>query len=199
MKNKIQKKFALVSVFDKKNIIDFAKKLKSSGYKIIATEGTGKVLAKNGISFIPAQKISKNPNKLKDCVKTISFRIAAGILFNRFDPVQLKEIKELDITPIDIIIYNFPLLKEVIKTPEDFNIKNIDVGGPLMVRAAATNFKNVLVVVDPNDYGRVAEAIFNQGITNKLKVELAIKAFTYTCSYDYEIVQYLKRNETFFK
>ena len=199
MKNKIFKKFALISVFDKKNIIDFAKKLKSSGYEIIATEGTGKVLAKNEISFIPVQKISKNPNKLKDCIKTISFRIPAGILFNRFDSTQLKEIKELNITPIDIVIYNFPSLKEVIKTPEDFNIKNMDVGGPLMVRAAATNFKNVLVVVDPNDYGKVAKTILKQKITNEFRLQLAIKAFTYTYSYDYEIVQYLKRNETFFK
>lgn len=199
MKNKIQKRFALVSVFDKKNIVDFAKRLKASDYEIIATEGTGKVLIKNGISFIPVQKISKNPNKLKDCVKTISFRIVAGILFNRSDPIQLKEIRELNITPIDIVVCNFPPFKEVIKTPEDFNIKNIDVGGPLMVRAAATNFKNILVVVDPNDYGRVAKAIIKQGITNDFMLQLAIKAFAYIYYYDCEIVQYLKRNETFFK
>jgi len=198
MKNKVQK-IALLSVFNKKNIVDFAKRLKALDYEIVATEGTGKVLTKNGISFIPTQKISKNPNKLKDCVKTISFRIAVGILFNRSNPIHLKEIRELNITPIDVVVCNFPPFKEIIKTTEDFNIKNIDVGGPLMVRAAATNFKNILVVVDPNDYGRVAEAVFKQEITNKFRLQLAIKAFAYTYSYDCEIVQYLKRNETLFK
>lgn len=199
MKNKIQKKFALVSVFDKKNIVDFTKNLKAAGYVIIATEGTGKVLAKNRISFIPAQKISQNPDKLKDCVKTISFRIIAGILFDCSNSIQLKEIEELNITPIDVVVCNFPPFKEVIKTLEDFNIKNIDVGGPLMVRAAATNFKNVFVIVDPNDYGKVIEAILKQRVTNEFRVQLAIKAFAYTRSYDYKIIQYLKRNETFFK
>lgn len=200
MKNEIKKRvFVLASVFNKKGIVDFAKKLKVLGYEIIATEGTGKELAKNGISFTPAQKISKNPNKLKDCVKTISFRITVGMLFNRFNPTHLKEIRELNITPIDIVVCNFPPFKKIIKTPKDFNIRNIDVGGPLMVRAAATNFRHVLVLVDPNDYRKAAKAILKQRITNEFKLQLAIKAFIYAYSYDYEIVQYLQKNENFFK
>jgi len=194
MKNEIKKKgFVLASVFNKKNIADFAKKLKVLGYKIIATEGTGEELAKKRISFIPAQKVSKNPNKLKDCVKTISFRIAAGILFDRSDPIQLKESKELGIIPIDIVICNFPPFKEVIRNSKDFNIRNIDVGGPLMVRAAATNFRHVLVIVDPVDYKKVIEAIRRNRVTNEFRQQLAIKAFSYTHSYDYQIVQYLKK------
>ena len=192
MKNRIQKKFALVSVFDKRNITDFVKKLRFLDYEIIATEGTGKELAKNGIPFTFAQKISKNPDKLKDCIKTISFRIEAGILFDRSDLNQLKEIKELDVKPIDIVICNFPPLKEVVRNSKDFNIKNIDVGGPLMVRAAAANFKNVLIVVDPNDYEKVTKSILKGKITNEFRKQLAIKAFTYTYSYDYEIAEYLK-------
>lgn len=199
MKNKIKKGFVLVSVFDKRGIADFTEKLKALGYEIISTEGTGRELAKNGITFIPAQKVSKNPNKLKDCVKTISFRIAAGILFNRSNPIHLKEIRELNITPIDIVVCNFPPFKEVIKTPEDFNIKNIDVGGPLMVRAAATNFRHVLVIVDPNDYKKIAEAIFKKKITDEFRRQLAIKALTYTYSYDKKIIQFLKRNKDFVK
>lgn len=193
MKDKINKKsFVLASVFDKTGIVDFTRKLKALGYEIISTEGTGKELAKNGISFIPAQKVSKNPDKLEDCIKTISFRIEAGILFDRSNLNHLKEVKKLGIKPIDIVICNFPSLKRVIQTPKDFNIRNIDVGGPLMVRAAATNFKHVLVIVDPNDYKKVANAILKKKITDEFKRRLAIKAFTYTRSYDHEIIQYLK-------
>jgi phosphoribosylaminoimidazolecarboxamide formyltransferase/IMP cyclohydrolase len=188
-----------VSVFDKRGIADFAKKLKALGYEIISTEGTGKELAKNGITFIPAQKISKNPNKLRDCIKTISFRIEAGILFDRLDQKQVKETKELSIKPVDIVACNFPPIKKVVKKPEDFNIKNIDVGGPLIVRAAATNFRHVLVIVDPNDYKKVAEAILKKKITNEFRRQLAIKAFTYTYSYDEEIIQFLKRSKDFVK
>jgi len=199
MKNKIKKGFVLVSVFDKRGIADFAKKIKTLGYEIISTEGTGRKLAKNGITFIPAQKVSKNPNKLKDCVKTISFRIETGILFNRSDQKQVKEVKELGIKPIDVVVCNFPLLKKVVKRPEDFNFKNIDVGGPLMVRAAATNFRHVLVVVDPDDYGDVIDNLSKKAISYEFRKYLAIKAFSYTCLYDQQIIQYLKKYENLLK
>jgi len=198
-RNKTKKGFVLASVFDKRGIAEFAKELKTLGYEIIATEGTGRELAKNGVAFTPSSKVSKNPDRLRSCIKTISFRIGAGILFDRSDSTHLKEIKKLNLKPIDIVICNFPPLKEVIQTPKDFNIKNIDVGGPLMVRAAATNFRHVLVVVDPNDYKKVANAVLKGKITNKFRQRLAIKAFTYIRSYDYEIIQYLKKNESFFK
>jgi len=199
MKNKIKKGFVLVSVFDKRGITDFAKKIKTLGYEIISTEGTGRKLAKNGITFIPVQKVSKNPNKLKDCVKTISFRIEIGILFNRSDQKQVKEVKELGIKPIDIVVCNFPLLKKVVKRPEDFNIKNIDVGGPLMVRAAATNFRHVLVVVDPDDYDDVIDNLSKKAIPYEFRKYLAIKAFSYTYLYDQQIIQYLKKYENLLK
>jgi len=195
MENKNKKGgVALISVFDKTGIANFAKGLQTLGYEIIATEGTGKELIKNEISFIPAQKVSKNPNKLKDCVKTISFRIEAGILFNRKDPKQIKEIKELNIKPIDMVVCNFPPVKKVVKTIKDFNVKNIDVGGPLMVRAAAVNFKHVWVVVDRSDYPKVIRAIQNRKNANKFRRQLALKAFKYTLAYDKEIVNFLKKN-----
>ncbi len=192
-KEKRKKRFILASVFDKRGINDFAKKLKDLGYEIISTEGTGKELAKNGITFIPAQKISKNPNKLKDCLKTISFRIEAGILFDRLDKKQIKEARELGVKPIDIVICNFPTIEAVIKKPEGFNIRNIDVGGPLMVRAAATNFRHVLVVVSPDDYDDVVSNLLKGSISYEFRKRLAIKAFIYTHLYDKQIVQYLKK------
>jgi len=199
MKDKIKKGFVLASVFDKRGIADFAKKLKALDYEIISTEGTGKELAKNGIAFIPVQKISKNPNKLKDCVKTISFRIEAGILFDRLDQKQVKEAKELSIKPVDIVVCNFPPIKKVVKKPQDFNIKNIDVGGPLMVRAAATNFRHVLVVVDPDDYDDVIGNLSKKAIPYEFRKYLAIKAFSHTRLYDQQIIQYLRKYENFLK
>jgi len=196
MENKTKKgKVALISVFDKTGIANFAKKLQALGWEIIATEGTGKELIKNRISFTPALKVSKNPNKLKDCVKTISFRIETGILFDRSDLKQVKEIEELNIKPIDIVVCNFPPLKKLVKTIKDFHVKNIDVGGPLMVRAAATNFKYVWVVVDPSDYSKVIEVLQNRKNANKFRQQLAIKAFRYTFTYDKEIVEFLKKNK----
>ena len=192
---KRKKGFILISVFNKKGIDKLARTLKSLGYKIISTEGTGKELTKNKIPFIPASKISKNPEGFDDCIKTISFQIEAGILFDRSNSTHIKETTKLDIKPIDIVICNFPPLKEVIKNPKtDFNIRNIDIGGPLMVRAAAVNFKYVLVIVDPDDYEKAAKVILEGRITDKFRQKLAIKAFNYTYSYDYQIAKYLKKN-----
>ncbi len=199
MKIKTKKGFVLISVFDKSGVVSFAKKITTLGYEIISTEGTGRELTKNGITFIPAQRVSKTPNKLKDCIKTISFRIEAGILFNRLNQKQAKEVEELDITPIDIVVCNFPPLEKVIKKPKDFNIKNIDVGGPLMVRAAAANFRHVLVVVDPHDYGDVIDNLSKEFISYEFRKYLAIKAFSYTCLYDQRIIQYLRKHESRFK
>jgi len=190
-----KKGFVLASVFDKKDIAKFVKFLKTTGYSIIATEGTSKELIKEKISFYSAEQISRNPKKLEDCIKTISFRIEAGILFNRSNKTQVKEVKSLGIKPIDIVICNFPPLEKVVKKTRDFNVRNIDVGGPLMVRAAATNFKNVLIVVDPNDYKKIEEAIIEKNVTAKLHQRLAKKAFRYTCDYDQKIARYLREND----
>lgn len=192
---KNKRETVLISVFDKSGISKFAKTLKNSGYTIIATEGTGKELSKNQIPYIPALKISKNPEGLNDCVKTISFHIEAGILFDRLNPIHIKQAKKLGVEKIDIVVCNFVTFEKVIRKPSDFNIKNIDVGGPLMVRAAATNFKHVLVVVDPNDYQKVAKSILEDKVTDNLKQKLAAKAFNYTRSYDQTIAKYLKNTK----
>lgn len=198
MKNTGEKRgFVLISVFDKKGIAKFARILFSLGYRIISTEGTGEYLKKNGISYIPSQEISKNPEGLNGCIKTISFGIEAGILFDRFDPIHIQETKQLNVKRIDIVVCNFPPVKSVIKSIKDFNVRNVDVGGPLMVRAGATNFKHVLVVVDPKDYRKVAKVVEDDKVTLKFGQKLAIKAFTYTHNYDQEIIKYLKKNNIF--
>lgn len=185
-------RYALLSVYDKTGIAYFAKKLERFGYKIIASEGTGAELARHNISFTPAVAVSKNPQKLKDCIKTISFYIEGGILFDRSNTSHIKQISELGILPIDIVACNFPPLSEVVKVPNDFNISKIDVGGPLMVRSAAVNFKHALVVVDINDYKEVIKAIQKDSISLEYRKQLAIKAFEYINSYTESIIKYLK-------
>lgn len=186
------KKFVLLSVFNKKGIVKFAKALNDLGYEIISTEGTGKELSKGGVPFIEAEKISDNPKGLEDCIKTISFRIEAGIVFDRNNATQAEVAQKLDLTPIDMVVSNFPPIEEVIKKPADFNISKVDVGGPLMVRAAAVNFHQVIVVVDPEDYGQVINTISDKGFSSKFKQQLAIKAFNYCAQYDKKIVKYLR-------
>lgn len=188
-------KNVLASVFNKGGVAKLAKTLHGASFGIIASEGTGIELSKNGISFTHAEKISKNPKGLEDCIKTISFRIEAGILFDRKNPTQVKEANKLGIVPIDMVICNFPPIEEVVKKSTDFNVGNIDVGGPLMVRAAAVNFRNVLVIVDPNDYKKVGEAVGSNKITDKLRQQLAMKAFHYCSQYDSKIVEYLRSND----
>lgn len=188
MKEKI-----IISVYNKQWIVEFAKSITGLWYDIITTEWTWKELSKNGISFIHADTITKNPDWLTDCIQTISYNIQAWILFDRSNVKHIKEIKKLKIQPINIVVCNFPPINEVINNINDFNITKIDVWWPLMVRAAATNFKDVIVIVDILDYKKVAKAIIEKKVTIKLRMELAIKAYKYTKNYDNAIIWYLNK------
>ena len=187
MKNSTrQEKYALISVYDKKGIVDFAKTLVSLGYSLISTGGTAKTLAAGGIKIIPIEKITKNPESFAGRMKTISFQIEGGILFDRKNPQHRHEAKNLGILPIDIVVCNF------YPFAEKQSIENIDVGGPTMVRAAAKNFQNVLVVVDPNDYQRVSKALQNN-TDAQVRQELAGKAFRWLAYYDTGVANFLDK------
>lgn len=184
MKN--NKKFALISVYDKQGIVDFAKSLVSLKYSIISTGGTAKVLVEAGIKITPIQDVTKNPESFDGRMKTISFQIESGILFDRKNPKHVKEARALKILPIDIVVCNFYPFEE------KQTVENIDVGGPTMVRAAAKNFENVLVVVDPNDYQRVSAALKNNK-QDVLREELAAKAFWQLTYYDSQVASFLNK------
>lgn len=192
---KTKRKYALISVFDKKGVPKFAKILHQRGYTIIATEGTGKELAKYKIPFLSCQEVSKNPECFDGYMKTISFSIEAGIFFDRSNPIHVKEAEKFEIKQIDMVICNFFPFKEIVK---NFNIdvkimmRNVDFGGPTMARVAAQNFKHVLVIVDPNDYEKIAKALLENKITDKFRQQLATKAFAYICHYDFQIAKLLK-------
>lgn len=187
-----QHKTALLSVYDKTGIVDFANQLIQQDYQILATEGTGSVLDKEGITYQSAEAASGNPEKLEGCIKTISYNIEAGILFDRKNIDHQRDVKELAISAIDLVVCNFPPLQETVTDPQDFNIQNVDVGGPLMVRAAAVNHPEVIVVVDLDDYERVGKKIAQKKVTPAMRRELAIKAFRYIQQYDSTLIEYLK-------
>src|SRR5690606_32982008 len=146
LSNIMQKKYALISVYNKANLEKIAPTLNKLGYTIISTEGTGAVLKKLGIDFIPASEITKNPDALHDCIQTISYAVSGGILFDRANELHISQVNQLNIKSIDIVICNFPPLEEVVRSEDEFNIKHVDVGGPLMLRSAATNYKWVLPI-----------------------------------------------------
>lgn len=185
--NTQSKKYALLSVYDKTGIVDFASQLASLGYTIISTGGTAKELEKNNIPVVPISEITREPESFDGRMKTISFQIESGILFDRNNVNHVSQAKELKIKPIDIVVCNlYPFEKKN-------SIENIDVGGPTMIRAAAKNFQNVLVVITPSDYEKVITALQNNAVSVELRQELAAKAFAHTSLYDSLIASYFSK------
>lgn len=179
------KKFALLSVFDKTNISEFAKTLVKLNYTIISTGGTFKKLTDDGIVVTPIEEITGNPRDSFDGrMKTISFQIESGILFDRKNPQHVEQAEKLNIPQIDIVVCNlYPFEQKP-------SIETIDVGGSTMIRAAAKNNESVLVVVDPEDYGRLGKLMEVEEIGEKIRRELASKAFYHLSFYDSQIGNY---------
>lgn len=188
IKNGSSIKYALLSVFDKTGIANFAKQISKLGFQIISTGGTAKVLKDAGLKVIPIQEITGNPESFDGRMKTISFEIESGILFDRSKKEHIKQAKSLKIPQIDIVVCNLYPFEQ---SP---SIENIDVGGPTMIRAAAKNYQNVLVVVDPRDYKKVTEYLI-QGQGDSFKQALAAKAFSHISFYDSVIARYLSREK----
>ncbi|MBI2597200.1 bifunctional phosphoribosylaminoimidazolecarboxamide formyltransferase/IMP cyclohydrolase [Candidatus Daviesbacteria bacterium] len=180
------KKFALLSVYDKTGISDLAKILRELGYEIISTGGTFEVLKNDGIKVIPIEEITGNPRDSFDGrMKTISFQIESGILFDRENPKHLEQVQKLNIPQIDIVVCNlYPF-------EEKPSIETIDVGGPTMIRAAAKNYQNCVVIVDPKDYGQVKNVLDNK----QLRKQLASKAFYHLSFYDSQIGKFFNEEK----
>ncbi|MCL4366247.1 bifunctional phosphoribosylaminoimidazolecarboxamide formyltransferase/IMP cyclohydrolase [Patescibacteria group bacterium] len=183
-------KYALLSVYDKTGIVDLAKVLQKLGYQIISTGGTFKVLEEGGIKVIPIEEITGNPRDSFDGrMKTISFQIESGILFDRQNPKHVTEAEKLNVPQIDIVVCNlYPFETKP-------GIETIDVGGPTMIRAAAKNYDNVVVVVDPKDYEKVGKMLEDEKITDGLRKELAAKAFYHLSFYDSQIGNFFSKEK----
>jgi phosphoribosylaminoimidazolecarboxamide formyltransferase/IMP cyclohydrolase len=189
------KKLALISVFDKSGIVDFAKGLIANRYDIIATGNTFKLLSENGISVTEIKDLTGFPEIFQGRVKTLHPRISGGILMRTDNPSDLKEAEENNISPIKIVCVNLYPFKEVSNNPEanlEKLIENIDIGGPTMIRAAAKNNKFVSVLTTPQQYLPFLEELKTGEISFETKKKLAIAAFSHTADYDSYIVNSLQ-------
>jgi phosphoribosylaminoimidazolecarboxamide formyltransferase / IMP cyclohydrolase len=196
---KTDKKFALLSVSDKTEIAEIAKIIQDLNYEIISTGGTAKVLSNAGIKVTPVEKITGDPECFDGRMKTISFEIEGGLLYDRNKSKHLQDAKLLKIPRIDIVICNlYPFEKTVQKknVSLDIAIENIDVGGPTMLRSAAKNFRSVLTIVDPKDYENIGTLLTNNKIDFKIRQQLAAKTFSHLSFYDSQIAKFL-RNEDY--
>ncbi len=189
-------KKALISVSDKTGIVEFAKKLNDLGIEIISTGGTYKTLTDAGLPIIGISDVTGFPECLDGRVKTLHPKIHAGLLAMRSNEEHMKQIKELNVDLIDMVVVNlYPFKQTILKDGVAFEeaIENIDIGGPTMLRAAAKNYQDVSVVIDPKDYDRVLDEVKNNG---KVSVEtnfyLAAKVFNHTAHYDTLIANYLR-------
>ncbi len=191
------KKRALISVSDKEGVIDFAKELISLGFEIISTGGTAQVLRDHSVAVKDVSDITGFPECLDGRVKTLHPMIHAGVLAIRDNPEHMKQLEKLDVTPIDIVAVNLYPFKATILRPGvslEEAVENIDIGGPTMIRAAAKNWQDVAVIVDPSDYSKVVSELKAKGsISKEIKFKLAGKVFEHTASYDALIADYMRR------
>ena len=183
---------ALLSVSDKAGLVGFAKRLAAQNIAIISTGGTHRALGEAGIDAREVADVTGFPEMMDGRVKTLHPRIHGGILGRRGidDDVMCTH----EIGAIDIVVVNLYPFREVIARPDCTlaeAIENIDIGGPAMVRSAAKNHRDVLVVVDPNDYDAVATALERGAIDEELRFAMATKAFRHTADYDSAIADFL--------
>ena len=185
-------KRALISVTNKDGVVDFAKGLVELGFEIVSTGGTMKVLQENGVSCIAIDDVTGFPEMLDGRVKTLHPMVHGGLLYRRDLPSHVETIKKHGIHPIDLVCVNLYEFEKALKAgkPMEDMIENIDIGGPSMIRSAAKNFKDVLIVTDPKDYDNVLDAIKNDTTDFDFRMNLAYKAFSMTGAYDAMISRY---------
>ena len=188
---------ALISVFDKTGIVEFAKRLSALGVEILSTGGTSKLLRESGVNVRDVSHFTGSPEMLGGRVKTLHPKVHGGLLFRRGHVQDRKEAAEHGIAPIDLVVVNlYPFESTAAKanlTAEEL-IENIDIGGPTMLRSAAKNFESVTVVCDPADYDRVADEMESSRETSlATRLQLAKKVFATTSRYDATITMELER------
>jgi phosphoribosylaminoimidazolecarboxamide formyltransferase/IMP cyclohydrolase len=179
---------ALLSVSDKTGLAELARGLKALGAELVSTGGTAKALQDAGLAVTLISDVTRFPEMLGGRVKTLHPAVHGGILARRSRPDDMETLAAHGITPIDLVVVNlYPFASAAARTDIDVTalIEEIDIGGPSMVRSAAKNFTDVLVVVDPADYRRVLKEVSSAaGPSREFRLELARKAFAHTAAYD---------------
>lgn len=190
-------KRALVSVSDKSGLIPFVQGLVDAGYEIISTGGTKKALEEAGLKPIGISEVTGFPEILDGRVKTLHPKVHGGLLAVRSNPDHMKQIQELGIDPINMVVVNLYPFKQTVQKPgvsHEEIIENIDIGGPSMLRSASKNYQAVTVVCDPADYDVVLAEIKEKGDTTpETRERLAAKVFRTTAQYDAMIADYLTK------
>lgn len=192
---------AILSVSDKAGLVDFARGLIDAEFELFSTGGTKKALEEAGVAVQSVSELTGFPEILGGRVKTLHPAVHGGILARRNLPDHLAQLEENRISPIDLVAVNLYPFRETVAKPDvslEEALENIDIGGPTMIRAAAKNFPDVLVVVDPADYGPLLEQIRDGGAGIEERKKLAQKAFQHVAAYDTAIAQYLRLGEDSF-
>ena len=177
---------ALLSVSDKTGIVDLGRDLAARGFELISTGGTARVLSEAGLAVTGVSDLTGFPETMDGRVKTLHPALHGGILARRDHPGDLEALAEHGIGLIDLVVVNLYPFAETAKKPGatfDQLVEQIDIGGPSMVRAAAKNFRDVLIVVSPSDYPRLLTSI-DETPSLAFRFELMVKAFAHTAEYD---------------
>ncbi|MBR9975843.1 MAG: bifunctional phosphoribosylaminoimidazolecarboxamide formyltransferase/IMP cyclohydrolase, partial [Bacteroidetes bacterium] len=185
---------ALLSVYDKTGIVEFARALADSDVRLISTGGTYSVLQKAGIPVTPVQDVTGFPEMLDGRVKTLHPAIHGGLLARRDLDTHMRQVEEHGIGLIDLIVINLYPFEQTVAAGATFAecIEQIDIGGPSMLRSAAKNHDAVTVICNPSDYETVAAAVRESGQTTlELRQRLAAKVFALTAGYDHAIATWM--------
>ena len=188
---------ALISLTDKSGIEDFARNLQELGMEILSTGGTAKKMRESGIKVKDVSEFTGFPEMLDGRVKTLHPKVHGGILAQKTNPDHLSQMAEHGLMPIDLIAVNLYAFEKTVAKPDCTladAIENIDIGGPTMLRAAAKNYRDVTVLVDPADYPQVLTEMRATGNTTlKTRFRLARKVFALTSRYDTAISAWLEK------
>jgi phosphoribosylaminoimidazolecarboxamide formyltransferase / IMP cyclohydrolase len=195
-----QVRTALLSVSDKRGLVDFARGLAGLGIAIVSTGGTARDLAEEGIRTRSVEDYTGFPEILDGRVKTLNPRIYAGLLAVRSEPDHVDTLKQHRIEPIDLVcvnLYPFEKVSSRRGVPEEEVIENIDIGGPTLIRAAAKNHPYAAVVVSPESYDAVLDELRRSGgrLSSRTRESLAMEAFAYTARYDTAISRWFSERE----
>jgi len=187
---------AIISVYDKTGVVEFAGALSRLGYEIVSTGGTAAVLQEAGVPVRKVSDLTGFPEILGGRVKTLHPAVHAGILARR-TPQHEEELRQLGIAFIDLVAVNLYPFTQTVARPGvtlEEAVENIDIGGPTMVRAAAKNFERVTVVTNPARYAEVISELERLGeVSHATRMRLAAEAFRHTAEYDHAIAEFLSR------
>ena len=190
-------KRTLISVYDKTGIVSFARELDKLGIEIISTGGTLETLKEGGIRFVKhVSEVTEFPEILEGRVKTEHPKLMGGILALRDRKEQLNDLERHGIEPIDMVVCNMYPFEKVTDKGADLKtaLENIDIGGPNMIRAAAKNFENVVVIVNPRRYDQILSEYEKNGyVSAETRKVLAVEAFKETAKYDSAIYRFLEK------